>query len=435
MKKNSLVYVGMSADLIHPGHINIIKKSSEYGLVIVGLLTDKAIASYKRLPYMSYDKRFEIISSIKGVHEVIPQTTLDYSKNLLKIKPDFVVHGDDWKDGIQSKTRANVIQILKKWNGKLIEVPYTEGISSTKLINQAKSMGITSATRLSTLKRLLLAKPLIRLNEVHHGLSGLITEKTYSQKNNMKLFFDGMWSSSLTVSTAMGKPDIEAVDISSRIANINEIFEVTTLPLLFDADTGGIEDHFRFTVRSLERLGVSAVVIEDKTGLKKNSLLGNTVMQKQDTVINFQRKIRAGKESQVSDDFMIISRIESLILGQGQQDALKRAAAYIEAGSDGIMIHSRMKSPSEIQSFCKQYNKFKNRVPLMIVPTSYNKVKEETWQKYGVNIVCYANHMLRSSFPAMQKTAESILNNQRSYEADEYCMSIKDILNLIPGTN
>ncbi len=327
-----IVYVGMSADILHPGHINILKEAAKLGELTVGLLTDAAISSYKRIPYMNYEQRKSVVENIKGVANVVPQTTLDYRDNLRKIKPAYVVHGDDWKEGVQKQTRQQVIDVLREWGGELVEVSYTQGISSTQLNESIKNIGTTPNTRLSMLRRLLNAKPLIRVNEVHHGLSGLITEKTVVERNGVPVRFDAMWSSSLTDSTAKGKPDIEAVDMTSRMQSVNDIFDVTSLPMIFDADTGGKIEHFRFTVKSLERLGVSAVVIEDKVGLKKNSLLGNTVAQMQDSIDNFQVKIAAGKESQVTDDFMLVSRIESLILDAGMQDALDRAAAYIDAG-------------------------------------------------------------------------------------------------------
>ena len=428
------VYVAMSVDLIHEGHINIIKEASKLGELTVGLLTDKAIASYKRLPYMPYENRMAIISEIKGVHNVIPQTTHDYTENLIKLKPEYVLHGDDWKEGSQKTVRDNVINTLKEWGGELIEIPYTKNISSTVLNKSLKEIGTTPNIRLSLLRRLLKAKPLIKLNEAHNGLTGLITEKTKVNINGMEIEFDAMWSSSLTDSTAKGKPDIEAIDMTSRITTVNDIFEVTTKPMIFDADTGGKIEHFSFTVKSLERLGVSAVVIEDKIGLKKNSLFGNDVKQTQDSVENFQRKISEGKKSQVTEDFMIIARVESLILQAGMDDALFRSKKYIEAGADAIMIHSKHKDPAEIFEFCEKYQLLKNKVPIMVVPSSFNSVGEDEWQKRGVNIVCYANHMLRSAYPAMLEVAKSILINKRSLEASDKCISINDILNLIPGT-
>ena len=429
-----VVYVGMSADLIHPGHINLLKESAKLGNITIGLLTDKAIASYKRLPYMNYDQRKEVIENIKGVVKVIPQDTLDYSDNLRLIKPEIVVHGDDWKEGVQKSTRQQVIDTLKEWGGELIEVSYTQGISSTKLTKAIKEIGTTPNIRLNSLRRLLHAKPLVRVNEVHNGLSGLITEKTKVQKNNQIVEFDAMWSSSLTDSTAKGKPDIEAVDMTSRMMSVNDIFDVTTKPMIFDGDTGGKLEHFVFTVKSLERLGVSAVVIEDKIGLKKNSLFGNDVAQTQDSIENFQNKIRIGKDAQVTDDFMIIARIESLILETGMRDAIDRAKAYIEAGTDAVMIHSKLKDPSEIFEFCEKYKSFEKNVPLMVVPSSFNSVTEKEWIDKGVSIVCYANHMLRSAYPAMLSVATSILEHGRSLECEDSCLSINEILELIPGT-
>lgn len=428
------VYVGMSADLVHPGHLNVLEEAVKYGKVTVGLLTDAAIASYKRIPYMEFEQRKKVIENIKGVQGVVAQETLDYVPNLRKYKPDYVVHGDDWKEGVQRETRQRVIDTLAEWGGQLIEVPYTKGISSTKLNQALKEIGTTPELRLKSLRRMLQVKPLVRFLDIHNALSGLIIEHASVDTPEGKREFDGMWGSSLTDSTAKGKPDIEAVDVSARVTTLNEVLEVTTKPIIYDADTGGQAEHFQFTVKTLERLGVSAAIIEDKTGLKKNSLFGTDVPQTQDSIENFCHKIRKGKKAQATDDFMIIARIESLILGQGLDDAFERAKAYLEAGADGIMIHSREKSPDEIFAFCERYNTLSNRKPLVAVPSSYNQVTEEQLQQYGVNIVIYANQLLRSAYPAMMDTAKSILTHQRSAECDERMLSIKDILELIPGT-
>jgi len=428
------VYIGMSADLIHPGHLNIIKEASKLGDVMVGLLTDKAIASYKRLPALKFEQRKLIIESIKGVAEVVAQDELDYSGNLRKYKPDFVVHGDDWQKGVQQQTRQKVIDTLAEWGGKLHEVPYTKGISSTQLNQSLKEIGTTPEVRMEKFRRLIESKPIVKVIEAHNGLTGLIVENVAVESDGRKKEFDAMWLSSLTDSTAKGKPDIEAVDVTSRLHGLNDILEVTTKPIIYDGDTGGIAEHFVFTVRTLERLGVSAVIIEDKVGLKKNSLFGTDVAQTQDTIENFCNKIKAGKRAQVTKSFMIIARIESLILNQGMDDAIKRAKAYVEAGADGIMIHSREKDGSEILEFCNRYNSFEKRVPLVAVPSSYNHLYEKELADAGVNIVIYANHLLRSAYPAMIDVAKSILTNERSYEANDKCMSIKEILNLIPGT-
>ena len=422
------VYVGMSADLIHPGHMNILEKAAEYGQVTVGLLTDKAIASYKRLPALTYEQRKKIVENIKYVHHVVPQDTLDYTSNLRWLQPHYVVHGDDWKEGIQKETRQKVIDIINIWGGKLIEIPYTKGISSTQLHNSLKEIGTTPEIRQKKLQRLIENKPIVRILEAHNGLTGIIAENASYENNE----FDGIWMSSLTDSTAKGKPDIELID---RYSTLNDVLEVTTKPIILDGDTGGKPEHFAFTVKTLERLGVSAIIIEDKVGLKKNSLFGTDVKQTQDSIENFCKKIKIGKSSLVSDNFIIIARIESLILKAGLEDAIQRAQAYIDAGVDGIMIHSKEEDPTEIFDFCDLYKKFDTKVPLVVVPSSYNSVTEETLIDKGANVVIYANHLLRSAYPAMVKTAESILKHKRGKEAsDTYCMSIKEILNLIPGT-
>lgn len=425
-----LVYVGMSVDLVHPGHMNILKEAAKLGDVVVGLLTDKAIASYKRLPLMTYEQRYAVIENIKGVSKVIPQETLDYRPNLEKLKPDFVVHGDDWKGGAQEETRQQVIDTLNKWGGILVEPAYTKGISSTNIHQILNELGTTPDVRRGKLKRLINSKKIVRLLEAHNALSALIVQKSYVKN----LEFDGIWSSSLTDSTAKGKPDIEAVDISSRMQTINEIFEVTTKPLVFDADTGGIAEHFAFTVRTLERTGVSAVIIEDKIGLKKNSLFGNEVKQEQDSIENFCHKLQVGTKAKVTDDFMIIARIESLILQKGLDDALKRAYAYVEAGANGIMIHSRQKTADEILEFAKIFKEKLPSTPLVVVPTSYNQITADELSQAGVNVVIYANHLLRAAYPNMKKTALSILKHDRSFEAEKDLLSIKEILELIKGT-
>jgi phosphoenolpyruvate phosphomutase / 2-hydroxyethylphosphonate cytidylyltransferase len=430
MKK---VYIAMSADLVHPGHIKIIKEASKLGKVTVGLLTDEAIASYKKIPITTFEQRKEVIQNIKGVSEVISQNTLDYRPILKKIKPNFVVHGDDWREGVQARTRQQVIECLSDWDGELVEIPFTNGFSGTqqRLLTE---LGTTSDIRRARLRRLINSKPIVKIIEVHNALCGLIAENTITNRNGFDVSFDGVWSSSLTDSTAKGKPDIEAIDTTSRLNVVNEVFEVTSKPMIFDGDTGGKIEHFEFTVKSLDRIGVSAIIIEDKTGLKKNSLFGNEVAQMQDSIENFCEKISRGKAAQISDDFMIIARIESLILEAGMKDALERADAYIKAGADGIMIHSKLKDPAEIKEFMQKFRNKDKVTPVVLVPSSFNSVTIEEFEEMGANIVITANHMLRAAYPAMLKVAKSILANGRSLEAEPDCMSIKEILEFIPGT-
>lgn len=429
-----IVYVGMSADIIHPGHLNIIKEASHLGEVVVGLLTDEAIASYKRLPYMDFDQRKVIIENIKGVSKVVPQLTLDYEANLRQIKPDFVVHGDDWVEGVQKKVRQRVLEVLGDWRGQLVEVPYTKEISSTQLNQCIKEIGTTPEVRLKRLRRLISVKPLVRILESHSGLTGLICENITVPNNGKLEEFDGLWSSSLTDSTSKGKPDIEAVDLTTRLHSINDMLECTTKPIIYDGDTGGKPEHFVFTVRTLERLGISAIIIEDKKGLKKNSLFGTEVKQEQETIEEFSNKISVGKNAQITKYFMVIARIESLICGKDINDALLRAESYIKAGADGIMIHSKAKHGQDIKDFCQRFRESDKSTPIILVPTAYNHIMEADFQNWGANIVIYANHMLRSSYLAMVNVAKSILTNNRSLEADNMCMTIKEILTLIPGT-
>lgn len=428
------VYVGMTVDILHHGHINILEEARKHGKVIVGLLTDAAIADYKRLPYLNYDQRKRIVQNIAGVSQVVPQNQWDYGPNIQKYRPDFMVHGSDWLDGPLQKFRDLAIKALSEYGGKLIEIPYTQGVSSSAMLEDLRSLGITSEARRSSLKRLLHAKPMLRFLEAHSPLSSLLVENCKLVDEGKVREFDGFWSSSLTDSTHMGKPDIEALDISSRLMNINSIFEVTTKPLIMDADTGGKPEHFEMNVRSMERLGISAVIIEDKTGLKKNSLFGNDVEQTQEDPKSFSEKIRAGRGARLSADFMVIARIESLILEKGMQDAIDRAMTYVDAGADGIMIHSRRKQPDEIFEFAKLFRSAYPSVPLISVPTSYNQVYDHVLGEHGFNIVIYANHLLRASYPAMREVVNSILKHGRSVEVDEQLIGINEILELIPGT-
>ena len=431
---NKKVYIGMTADIMHPGLIHIINEATKYGDVIVGLLTDKAIAEHKRLPYLTYEQRKEVVENIKGVSEVIPQEEWSYVDNLKRIRPDYIIHGDDWKNGPLREIREQVFEVMNEQGGKVIEIPYTKGINSSSLDKEIKSIGTTPDIRLKTLRRLINAKPIVRILEAHDGLCGLIIENLEIQKGDKREVFDGMWSSSLTDSTSKSKPDIEAVDLTTRLQDLNNILECTTKPIIFDGDTGGKIEHFTFTVRTLERHGISAIIIEDKVGLKKNSLFGTDAIQTQDTIEGFCAKIKAGKEAQVTQDFMIIARIESLIAGKPMSDALERAYAYVEAGADGIMIHSKNKSGEDIKEFCLTFRQRYAHVPIVVVPTTYDHIHESELRKWGVNVVIYANHMLRAAYPAMMRVACTILENGRAQEVRDLCMPIKEILELIPGT-
>ncbi len=433
MKKK--VFISLTADNIHHGHINLINEGKKYGNVVIGLLTDKAVATHKKLPILNYEQRKLIIKNISGVSEVIPQPEWDDSLIIDKVKPDIVIHGDDWVTGKQATLRKNVINILKKYGGKLIEVPYTKGISSEAISNKSKKVGISPDQRIKTLRRSIENKDITRIIETHSPISALIAENAIVNINGKDKYFDGFWSSSLTDASLMGKPDIEVVDISKRLENINNIFEVTSKPLIMDIDTGGKTEHLNLNIKTIERLGISAVIMEDKTGLKKNSLLTDTSSQSQESISVFSEKIRTAKMNQQSSDFMVIARIESFILGKGIDDALLRAKSYVDSGSDAIMIHSKKDQPNEIFDFSQKFkNEFKD-IPLVCVPSTYSSVKETELIENGINIVIYANHLFRAAYPAMVKTAESILTNERSKEIEDKLTSIKDMMDLIPGTN
>ncbi len=425
----------MIADIMHPGLINIITEGAKYGVLTIGLFTDKAISTHKRLPYLTYEQRKNVVEHIAGVAYVVPQDDWSYVSNLRKYKPDYIIHGDDWLEGPDKYIREEVFQVMRELGGEVIEIPYTKGISSSGLAEEFAKLGTTPEARMKSLRRLITAKPIVRILESHSGLTGLIVENTKVEQDGCIREFDGMWASSLTDSTSKGKPDIEAVDLTTRLHDLNDSLEVTTKPVIFDGDTGGKVEHFPFTVRTLERMGISAVIIEDKVGLKQNSLFGTEVVQLQDTIEGFCEKICAGKAAQVTRDFMIIARVESLIAGKPVKDALDRAFAYVAAGADGIMIHSRNKDGEDIHEFCKRFREQDSHTPIVVVPTTFNHITEDEFAEWGVNIVIYANHMLRSAYPAMVNCAKSILEHGRCKEASaDYCMPIKEILSLIPGT-
>ena len=427
------VYLGLRGDIIHPGIINIINEANKHGRVLAGVLSDKAIAEYRKLPVLTFEQRKNIVENIKGVSEVVEQKERSYVPNLLRYKPDYIIHGDDWKNGGLSKEREDVFRVMNEIGGKVIEIPYTSGFSSSEMTKEMEKIGITPVKRLSSLKRLINAKNIVRILEAHSGLSGLIIENLEIEDNGKILAFDGMWSSSLTDSASKGKPDIEVVDLTTRLQDLTNILECTTKPIIYDGDTGGKSEHFVYTVKTLERNGISAVIIEDKEGLKKNSLFGTEVKQSLANIDDFCEKIYLGKKAQITDDFMIIARIESLIAGENVDNALERGIKYISAGADGIMIHSKEKTGDDIKEFCHKFRKIYKDVPIVLVPTTYNQFREDELHQWGANIVIYANHMLRASYPAMLEAAKCILKNSRSLEADNLCMSIKDILELIPG--
>ena len=425
------VYILFATDVIHEGHINVVKEAKKYGKVIGGVLCDAAMIRFNRFPTVSFDERVRMVKDIPEVDEVIVQNETLYENTLRKIKPDYVIHGDNWCEGPEKAIRDNAISVMNELGGEVIEVPYTRNENVKKIDDRIKDKLSMPEFRRKRLKQLIEMTPIVKTIEAHSGLTGLIAEKTIVENNGELDQFDAMWVSSLCDSTAKGKPDIELVDMSSRLRTIDDIMEVTTKPIILDGDTGGLTEHFVYNVRTLERMGVSAVIIEDKTGLKKNSLFGTEVVQTQDSIENFCAKISAGKKVLRSDDFMIIARIESLILEQGMDDALNRAFAYVEAGADGIMIHSRKKSPDEILEFCDKFRAKDVKTPIVVVPTSFNSITEAELAEHGVNIVIYANQLTRSAFPAMENTAKEILKNHRALEVDDKLMPFKSIITLI----
>jgi phosphoenolpyruvate phosphomutase len=430
MKKEKIAYVSLAVDILHSGHINIITKAKKYGRVVVGLLSDQAIAEYKDLPILNYEERYKIAKSIKNVDSIVKQNSWDFSEVINQLKPDFLVHGDDWTKGVQKNMRLKVIKLLKKNNGKLIEVPYSKNISSSKIRSKLRNY-LSPNSRVSILRRLIDNQKIVRILEAHSPLSGLIAENMKITKRGKMEQFHGMWSSSLTDSSVKGKPDNQSLDLSARFNSIGDLFDVTTKPLIFDADNGGRIEHLPFSIRTLERLGVSAIMMEDKVGLKKNSLFSDQSGAKQDSIKNFSQKIKSIVKARYSKDFLIGARIESFILGKGIKDALKRAESYSEAGADLILIHSKSDNPKEIFSFSKIFRKSKNFKPLVSVPSTYSKTYEKDLIKNGFKIVIYANQMLRASYPAMENVAKTILSSQRAYELENKISTVKEVINLI----
>ena len=431
MENSKKVYACFCTDVIHEGHLNIVAEAKKYGSVIIGVLSDEALIRYNRFPTVSQEERIKLYKSIDGVEKVIVQSEMQYDDVISLLKPDYVIHGDNWKNGPEAAIRDHLVELLNEYGGKLIEVEYTRNEKVRKIDAITREKLAMPEFRRKRLRQLIKMCPVVKTIEAHSGLTGLIAEKTVVENNGKLDQFDAMWVSSLCDSTAKGKPDIELVDMSSRLRTIDDIMEVTTKPIILDGDTGGLTEHFVYNVRTLERMGVSAVIIEDKTGLKKNSLFGNEVVQTQDSIENFSAKIAAGKAAQLTDDFMIIARIESLILERGMEDALERARAFVKAGADGIMIHSRKKDPAEILEFCDRFRAEDSKTPIVVVPSSFNTITEEELAAHGVNIVIYANQLTRSAFPAMQQTAIDILKNHRAKEVDDRLLPIKDIITLI----
>lgn len=426
-----VVYTALGTDVIHEGHLNILKHAQEYGTVIVGALSDKALIRYSRFPTVSQEERVKLYESLEGVSRVVIQDDYLYDDVIATLKPDYVVHGDNWQNGPERAIRNNIEGLLATYGGTLIEVPYTRSEQARKVDQQLREKLAMPEYRRRRLRQLLAISPTVKVIEAHDGLTGLIAEKTVVDHNGRLDQFDGMWVSSLCDSTERGKPDIELVDMSARLRTVDDIMEVTTKPIILDGDTGGLTEHFVYNVRTLERMGVSAVIIEDKTGLKKNSLFGTEVKQTQASIEDFCAKISAGKKVQLTDDFMIIARIESLILERGMEDALTRAFAFRDAGADGIMIRSRKKDPAEIYEFCDRFREKDTTTPIVVVPTSFNGATEEELASHGINIVIYANQLIRAAFPAMQETARGILRAHRALEVDEQLLPFKDIIRLI----
>lgn len=290
----------------------------------------------------------------------------------------------------------------------------------------------------NSLKQLIKKRGFLRIIEVHNGLSALIAEQiSVKEKSGGILSFDGFWESSLTDSASRGLPDIEIINLDSRLETINEILYITSKPLIVDCDTGGDINHFEYMVQKLEDAGVVMVIVEDKTFPKRNSLTNsNHILEDKDI---FAEKIKRGIAVRKSNNFMIIARLEGLIAGHSMEETLGRAEAFLKAGADGIMIHSRKNEPTEILEFASLYKKLpksliKGKI-LVCVPTTYNKITAKELAKSGFNLIIYANHLLRSSYRAMEKICKTILLNDRSFEAESLCVSLKNLFRAVDLKN
>ena len=430
------IYTCFCTATIHKGHLNVIAEASKLGDLTVGVLSDKEAIRYNRFPVLSEEERLAAVRALPGVANAVIQRDMMYSDVIDSLRPDVIVHGDNWcnPEAPEYFIRQHVEASLKKYGGEIVDIPYTFDPEAKRIDDLDKERLAMPEYRRRRLRQLIRMCPIVKTIEAHSGLTGLIAEKTVVRQDDGRLDqFDAMWVSSLCDSTAKGKPDIELVDMSSRLRTIDDIMEVTTKPIILDGDTGGLTEHFVYNVRTLERIGVSAVIIEDKTGLKKNSLFGTEVEQTQDTIENFCAKIAAGKDALRTKEFMIIARCESLILEQGMDDALARCHAYVKAGADGIMIHSRSKDPAEILEFCDRFRGADAETPIVVVPTSFNSVTEAELAAHGVNICIYANQLTRAAFPAMQSVAQDLLKYHRAQEVDSRLMPFKKIITLIDG--
>ena len=423
-KKEKTVYVGITGDMIHPGIINIIQQGAKYGRLIVGLLSNEAIATHKRIPYLTFEQRKAVIENIKGVSEVVPQEDWSYVPNLLKLKPDYIIHGDDWKTNYLKGIREEVFDVMKKIGGEVIEIPYTKGINSSQLFESTTNNGITAVQRLKSLRQLMNYKPIIRIMEANSGLSGLIIENLKIEKEDGIQRFDGIFINLLD-SNPSGVSEQESSNFMLKLNTVTDILECTTRPIIYGGYTSDNYENITFTIEKLELMGISAIIIEDK--FKNTQELCNEE--------EFCLKIKEGKKAQINPDFMIIAGIEELILGKSMDDALKKALASIKAGADGILISSNQKNGDDIKEFCSKLRKENKNIPIVLIPTTYNQFTEKELGEWGANIIIYADYLKKVTYPAMKKCAETILKSERSLEVNEMCMPIKEILNLIPGTN
>ncbi len=404
------VYVGMSADLVHPGHINLLREAASLGRVTVGLLTDRAISSYKRMPFLTFEQRRAVIEHIAFVTAVVPQDTLDYTDNLRLLRPDFVVHGDDWRNGVQAQTRRRVLDVLREWGGTLVEPPYTEGISSTALRMAAMDIGFAPGVRQRRLRRMLDCKPLVRVMQAHDGLSAHIVDRLEETTQGAPREYDAIWVDSLAGAPIRGKPDPLPFDLSSRLVTLHEILDATTKPLICNAGGAGHAAGVTAAVRTLERIGVSAIVIDTEVTDRRAVPAMAASAPPQDDMAAFIREIAAARDARVTPDFMIIARINDRTRDCGADRMMARAAAGVDAGADAVMCDSDPVNPDGIFDLCRRYRRLMNGHPLLVGLSGTEGLQEHDLASAGASMVVYTDTLLRAAREAMISAASQVLS-------------------------
>jgi len=404
MASEKTVYVGMVGDMLHVGHINILKTAARLGRVTVGVLTDRAVVGYKRLPLLAFEDRVRVVESIADVAAVVPQKTLSYVENLRALRPDYVVHGDDWRYGDQvSRARAEVIATLGEWGGELVEVAYTKGISSTAIHRSGAADALFSGTRQGRLRRLLAAKPTLRIVEAHSGLSAKIAAEVRGPDGATG--FDAVWQSGLTDAIHRGKSDGGAVDRGRRLQAVEEILDAGPLPLIYDGRAAGRPETVFDLTRALDKAGVSALCLGDRSDPDRTG----PEMSPAETVA----QIEAVRAACPTGAVMAISRIVVAAPGNGGSGALDRALdralALLEAGSDAVMFDSAADTAEPILDIAARLRRQRRDVPLFAAQSDRWGAPIHRFENAGIDAVVYETHLLRATVAPMRRAATALL--------------------------